>query len=45
MADDIVLGIDLGTTFSSMAVVDRFGKASIVPNAEGHASTPSVLHF
>ena len=43
--DDIVLGIDLGTTFSSMAVVDRFGKASIVPNAEGHAATPSVLHF
>ncbi len=45
MSDDIVLGIDLGTTFSSMAVVDRFGKASIVPNAEGHAATPSVLHF
>jgi len=45
MSDDLVLGIDLGTTFSSMAVVDRFGKANIVPNAEGHAATPSVLHF
>ncbi|MCK6505988.1 Hsp70 family protein [Myxococcota bacterium] len=45
MSDDLVLGIDLGTTFSAMAVVDRFGKPVIVPNADGHPTTPSVVHF
>lgn len=46
MADDsIILGIDLGTTFSAMAYVDRHGKPSILPNGEGHATTPSVIHF
>jgi molecular chaperone DnaK len=43
--DDIVLGIDLGTTFSAMAWVNRFGKPEIVANAEGKATTPSVVHF
>jgi molecular chaperone DnaK (HSP70) len=32
MTSDL-LGIDLGTTFSAMAVVDQFGKPTIVPNA------------
>jgi molecular chaperone DnaK len=45
MSEDVVLGIDLGTTFSAMAIVDRFGKPVIVPNADGHATTPSVIHF
>ncbi len=46
MADEsIILGIDLGTTFSAMAYVDRHGKPSILPNGEGHATTPSVIHF
>ncbi len=45
MSDPIVLGIDLGTTFSAMAVVDRFGKPVIVTNAEGQPTTPSVVHF
>ena len=43
--DDIILGIDLGTTFSAMAIVDAHGKASVLPNGEGHATTPSVVHF
>lgn len=43
--DDIVLGIDLGTTFSAMAVVNAHGKPEIVPNAEGFPTTPSVVHF
>ena len=43
--DDLVLGIDLGTTFSAMSIVDRFGKPVIVPNADGHPTTPSVIHF
>lgn len=46
MADDgIILGIDLGTTFSAMAYVDPFGKPVIVPNAEGQRTTASVIHF
>src|SRR5688572_2691788 len=44
-AGEVVLGIDLGTTFSAMAVVNRFGKPEIVMNAEGKPTTASVLHF
>jgi molecular chaperone DnaK len=40
-----ILGIDLGTTYSAMSIVDRFGKPAIVPNSEGHPTTPSVVHF
>jgi molecular chaperone DnaK len=40
-----ILGIDLGTTYSAMAVIDQFGKSTIVPNADGHPTTPSVVHF
>jgi len=43
--DDVVLGIDLGTTFSAMAIVNRYGKPEIIVNSEGHATTPSVVHF
>lgn len=45
MAEDFILGIDLGTTFSAMAYVDKHGKPVIVPNSEGQATTPSVIHF
>jgi molecular chaperone DnaK len=46
VADEpIILGIDLGTTFSAMAWVDKHGKPAILPNAEGHRTTPSVIHF
>jgi len=40
-----VLGIDLGTTFSAMSIVDKFGKPIVIHNSEGHATTPSVVHF
>ncbi|MBT3219377.1 MAG: Hsp70 family protein [Proteobacteria bacterium] len=43
--DNIVLGIDLGTTFSAMSLVNNYGKAEIVTNAEGYPTTPSVVHF
>ena len=43
--NDVILGIDLGTTYSAMAVVDQFGKSTIVANADGHPTTPSVVHF
>lgn len=40
-----VLGIDLGTTFSAMAIVNHHGKPEIITNADGHPTTPSVVHF
>ncbi len=40
-----IFGIDLGTTYSSIAYVDEFGKAVIVPNAENERTTPSVVFF
>jgi len=39
-----VLGIDLGTTNSAMAVIEA-GEPSVVPNAEGGRTTPSVVAF
>jgi molecular chaperone DnaK len=42
MAGETVLGIDLGTTNSAMAVV-RGGEPEIIPNAEGERTTPSVV--
>ena len=43
--NDVVLGIDLGTTFSAMAVVDRYGRPIMVMNSEGQPTTASVIHF
>ncbi len=37
-----ILGIDLGTTFSAMAVVEA-GEPKILENAEGERTTPSVV--
>jgi molecular chaperone DnaK len=37
-----VLGIDLGTTNSCMAVMDK-GQPLVIPNAEGGRTTPSVV--
>ncbi|WP_135606054.1 molecular chaperone DnaK [Methanococcoides sp. NM1] len=39
-----ILGIDLGTTNSCMAVIEG-GKPTVVPNAEGARTTPSVVGF
>jgi molecular chaperone DnaK len=40
-----VVGIDLGTTFSAIATVNRHGVPEILPNAEGDRITPSVILF
>ncbi|MFN7960510.1 MAG: Hsp70 family protein [Thermoanaerobaculia bacterium] len=40
-----VFGIDLGTTYSCIAHVDEHGKPIVLPNAEGEATTPSVVFF
>ena len=37
------VGIDLGTTFSSLAYVDEFGDPRSVPNAAGNNVTPSAV--
>ena len=39
------VGIDLGTTNSVVAAVMEGGNAEVIPNAEGSATTPSVVAF
>ncbi len=40
-----IAGIDLGTTFSAVAVLNAIGKPEIVPNADGERTTPSAIYF
>ncbi|MCI5126915.1 MAG: hypothetical protein D3907_00110 [Candidatus Electrothrix sp. AUS3] len=39
------IGIDLGTTYSAIAFINKDGKAEIIPNREGERITPSVVLF
>ena len=40
-----IFGIDLGTTYSSIACVDEYGKTIVIPNSENERVTPSVVFF
>jgi len=45
MADLSAVGIDLGTAYSAVAVVDEHGSPTILPNAESERLTPSAVFF
>ncbi len=45
MAKEIILGIDLGTTNSVVSYLQADGKWKVIPNPEGHNTTPSVVAF
>lgn len=41
----MVLGIDLGTTYSVAAYMDENGTPNVITNMEGSQTTPSVVYF
>jgi molecular chaperone DnaK len=41
----LILGIDLGTTYSAVAAVDANGRPTVLPNRMGALTTPSVVRF
>jgi molecular chaperone HscA len=43
--DEVVFGIDLGTTNSLIAMVDKYGNAEIIKDEKGREILPSVLLY
>ena len=40
-----IVGIDLGTTFTALAILDELGVPHVVPNADGERITRSVAYL
>jgi molecular chaperone DnaK len=45
MAKEVIIGIDLGTTNSVVSYMQADGTVKVIPNPEGHNTTPSVVSF
>lgn len=41
----MIIGIDLGTTYSAVATTDSAGRPRVLPNSIGELTTPSCVHF
>jgi len=41
--NELYLGIDLGTTTTQMAILDRTGIVKVLPNMDGDLVTPSIV--
>ena len=44
-AERVIVGIDLGTTFSAIAIVNPHGQPQIIADSLGNRTTPSVIFF
>lgn len=42
---NVIAGIDLGTTYSAIAVLNQLGRPEIVPTLDGERILPSALYF
>ncbi|HPY76681.1 MAG TPA: Hsp70 family protein, partial [Anaerohalosphaeraceae bacterium] len=41
----IIAGIDLGTTFSALSILNKIGRPEVLPNSEGERLTHSAVYF